>query len=620
LGVIHTETKNFAESIEYFSKALDIAIKIKDLDGEKKFNVCLHNLYYTKNEQDKAIPYAKRLLTIAEENMHIEEIIKYSFSLGLSYFNTFDYTKSRNFFERCLEICVNHKTYSTSNINKDFDYMRHCILLLATVNNNLHEYQQAIEYGKLAISYKWDDLSLLGSCYLQLGIANKVVYKYDIAKNYINKAIDIKTKISDERGLAECYSNLSLIYSNTFDYPKARHFLKKGQSLATKVNDLYTQSNIYSNLAEVCMKLSEYQQAIEYGKLAVSIKKNINDNIGEAIYHSRLGNFYSQIHDFTKARIEYQEAITIATKYNDKKVKLHSMFNLSETYYGIPEKQISLINQCIELAQEIKDNSALARCLFSCGKFYYMVNQFSKTIEFVSRSISIAEKIEDKICLAAAYALIGLTYLSSNDNNLSITNLEKAITISTQIENKDLLCLSLSYLGLLFFQLGNYDLSYHFLEKAIVINEEIGLNIIDNEFKIQFSGIRVNLYNLIITVCVKLKKIDKAFEFTNRNKSKALIDLLTTSNIHPKCRNTSEISDMLEKEEYLLLFRKNIQTRFTKIKLNIQSDPESHLTMELDDLKSELNSLYEKLEVIDPEYVELRRGGSFTFANAVSLL
>jgi hypothetical protein len=206
------------------------------------------------------------------------------------------------------------------------------------------------------------------------------------------------------------------------------------------------------------------------------------------------------------------------------------------------------------------------------------------------------------------------------ENNKAIENLKRGLEISERIQSKENIYLCNAYLGLVFYSNDDLYLSLHFFEKSISVREIISSTIVDNEYRIQYNGNNDNIYQLIVEICLRLDQIEKAYEYVNKSKSRAFIDFLTTSNIYPQVRGTLEEKKLVEQEERILKTIRAIQQRFADTKQNDLSNSMTFIGNESNDHYSRLDSIYTKLQKIDPEYVDIRRGKMISFNEIKNML
>jgi len=130
----------------------------------------------------------------------------------------------------------------------------------------------------------------------------------------------------------------------------------------------------------------------------------------------------------------------------------------------------------------------------------------------------------------------------------------------------------------------------------------INRNLVEEEHKIRFSALASNAYQYMVPLCLDLEREKEAFEYTERSKSRAFLDVLTATRISPSCALTSELESLLRDEETYLAKLREIQTRHLRsAKISVEPG-------EVEKIFENLTQIYDKIEEFDPEYVFTRRG------------
>ena len=115
-------------------------------------------------------------------------------------------------------------------------------------------------------------------------------------------------------------------------------------------------------------------------------------------------------------------------------------------------------------------------------------------------------------------------------------------------------------------------------------------------------------------ICLELKKENTAFEYVEKSKSRAFLNMLATTEVKHTAVLTNELGLLLEEEKKYLIKLREIQMRYLK-KSRIIVDPS-----ELERVMKHLNEIYDKIEKIDPEYVSLRRAKPFSLDRIQKIL
>ena len=241
------------------------------------------------------------------------------------------------------------------------------------------------------------------------------------------------------------------------------------------------------------------------------------------------------------------------------------------------------------------------------GNTYTKLGENTKAIEFYQNALNISDKIGDIAGVASCYVDLGIVYNSLGEYLKAIELYQKALESLRQ--TKYIAGESRCYinLGNSYFNVGEYSKSYENLVKGIDSVEKLGKSIFQEDYKIGFQAQYASAQNTIIPVCYKLDKKEEMFGYLERSKSKALLEILSTTDIKPPETLTKDHKQLIQKEEECNSALKQIQMSHIKPSNN-------QITMdELDKIIKNREAIYEQIENISPEcsdYVSLRRGNA----------
>ena len=76
----------------------------------------------------------------------------------------------------------------------------------------------------------------------------KSLGRYDNAKEYLKKALVIRTEIGDREGEAADYGNLGTVFLSLRQYDKAKEYLQKALVIKTETGDRSGEASCCRNL------------------------------------------------------------------------------------------------------------------------------------------------------------------------------------------------------------------------------------------------------------------------------------------------------------------------------------------------------------------------------------
>lgn len=299
IGIVHKSIGDYRTSLNYQFKSLQLQIKLKNKDGVSKAYNNISGVYSLKNDFFKAIEYQLKSIKIKEEIGDVH-------SLSVSYENL-------------------GKIYSDQkNSNKALDYF----FLAYKINSNFKD--------TAGITYD----------YLSIGNEYFVKNRLDLAKEYLDKAINLKIyqKIVDKE-TADIYNRLGDLYSETENIKSAFKLYSTALNINQKLNNRRNVSINYFNIGTLLLKVGNYEEAKKYLIDCKEIATEINDL-------DLLCDVYEKLMLTNEKTGNLIEALNYSKLYNVSKNKMITLNNFEKlNELGIKyetekkEKEIKLLNQ-----------------------------------------------------------------------------------------------------------------------------------------------------------------------------------------------------------------------------------------------------------------------------------
>ncbi len=284
------------------------------------------------------------------------------------------------------------------------------------------ESDSSFVYGKNQLPFLYSNIAII---YEEIGM-------YETSIEFQFKCMfeleDILTIDSMNTEMQILYANsnteLGMYYSEFDDKINAEKYFVKGIELANKYNDdnavAYAEFNygVYlSNIGEIDTALVIFFNLNNYYKL-------INDQYSQIMSMLNISDVYNKQVKYKLAMNMSDSCILLSEKYGfyslyrkSKKVNFIYSINVDD-----PRLSISLGNEYLIIAEQVKDKLGVKEVLFEMAKIYYEVNELDKAYSYLLKSKIIGDSIVDR------------------DRKANVSILEsKYKLIQTNIENKILI-------------------------------------------------------------------------------------------------------------------------------------------------------------------------------------
>ena len=265
----------------------------------------------------------------------------------------------------------------------------------------------------------------------------------------------------------------------------------------------------------------------------------------------------------------------------------------------------------------IRNNDKIgeSKCYTNLGNAYQSLGDYGKAIEYNEKSLEIFKDIGDRAGESSCYTNLGNAYDSLGDYGKAIEYHEKSLEIKKDIGDIDSERVVSYNLGQIYDESDKPELAYEYYNHSIELSEMMGGRLVEEEHKIGFYARASEAYQGMIPLCLKLdSKEGEAFEYTERSKSRAFLDLIANTEIKPSVELTSELKSLLDDEEKYLSKLREIQMRHLS---------QTKVSMELGEVEGifrKLDKIYDEIEEHDPEYVFTRKGKPLSMDKVQNLL
>ena len=474
----------------------------------------------------------------------------------------------------------------------------------------LGQYPKAIEYFQRAIPtgresgnkeaemFIWENL---GQVYFAMSDYEKALECYEEAKRLV-------TEIGDPRLFDTIYGNEALVFWNLGDLEKARETLQRVLQLFQESGQKQHIANTYENLGSLEMELGNYgesQQALlKSYQLAVELK----DQGLAAVSLNALGNLHKELGNFDLAQDYFTRAYGISEETGERREAAGSLVYLGQIAHGQKQYQTALENyrKALQVFVELGDEQRVAVSKEAIGSVYGELGDHDLEMEYYRAALSLNESIGDRLGVASCNLRIGSAYYAGGKLAEADAALARAVEMLGEVGNQALLWRALYRRGLVCRDTGKTSESIGFMKKAVEIIEGIRGTMKLAEQKWSYLEDKVSVYEDLVELLLKSQDTAGAFEFVERSRARAFLDLLSESRINP--------DRALNSKQYVL--KRRILAKLMDLNERIEEEyqknaPDRTAIADLKQKQSRLDEDYLKLMVEireqNPRYENLQR-------------
>lgn len=397
-------------------------------DNAGELGIALSNLstlYFSLDQKDKAISYAKRSLVYRERVGDKEKL-----SLGNCNLCQYYIGNDNAEAEKYLKLCIKY----AQECNKE-PRIIHSYVTAAHLYNTAKRPAEAFEYETKAIALlekRNGDSAMLARRYMSVGTISRELKKDTaLTSTYYAKALSILNRLNDKMSLRDLYVNMSNNFSETGNYPAALASYKK----YTLYKDSLISEKTQSSIAEISTRYETKKKDDEIIRLNISqrirqleIEKQkavIAGNVLEASQKENAILLLSQQQELQNVKIRQQdeelEKQMLVVKNNAQQLQL------SQQEKQLQQKELQVQKQWKNI---IIGGSALALLLIGfMFNRYQLKKKLDRQKEMLAVRNNIAQDLHDEI----GSALTSIKILSQVSKNNLQKDQQKASEMLSQI-------------------------------------------------------------------------------------------------------------------------------------------------------------------------------------------
>ncbi|MFX0091514.1 MAG: tetratricopeptide repeat protein [Candidatus Hodarchaeota archaeon] len=359
----------------------------------------------------------------------------------------------------------------------------------------------AAQKGKIkqGISILSDALSIAENSFYVSGIADVMYYlgrvqwelgeDLELAHEYFQEALTIRTQIQDKGGIAACLNGLGLVELTSGSLEEALKYFQTYKNMSLELNNQLEQANALNNTAEIFRLRGELEEAKKYYIEALKLYQENQDYDGEALAFLNLGWTTWAQNDLSTAVLYLRKGLEIRKRIKSRWISYFSnlvalagaLTDFGKETQSFTESE-KLLEEALNYAQSIKSASSVRICWFFQGYLELAKGNLAQAEDLFLECLAGTKGTNFEYMSKSTLVLaeIALThFLSSYDQKylekfVKYTN--EALTLAREHKLLVMLCEIHVLKGLFEASKAKYDEALAYLTQSIILAEEKNLS------------------------------------------------------------------------------------------------------------------------------------------------
>lgn len=219
---------------------------------------------------------------------------------------------------------------------------------------------------------------------------------YTGALNYCLQSIEIKRQLGDSVSLGTAYSTLGQIYNASGLYEQGLQAHFAALRINTAAGNAYNMGTDYYNIANAFAQMKKDSVALLYIDKAIALADSIQDPGLKSYPLGLKGKIYFAQKQYALSRTLHEEALAIATEYNDQRLIVAQHMHVGEVLAALNENAAAEqhLLTARDIAREHGLKERLADVYTTMSVFYRQTGNAKKEAESLRLFIEVSDSLQ----------------------------------------------------------------------------------------------------------------------------------------------------------------------------------------------------------------------------------
>jgi len=289
-------------------------------------------------------------------------------------------------------------------------------LRLGLANRRKGNYADAIDNFNKMLENS-NEKRIIGLANREIGLSLVYWNKFEEAREYLEKSIDIFLNIESKLDLATVYINYGLLEDNKGEYIIALSFYQKALELIEDLDTPRHKSLIFNNLGVINQKLGMNLIALEQYQQAYLIAEETNEVSLQALFLTNIADAYVKEGKYYEALEVVKKGLEITQKLSDRRISIFLYTTKGDSYYYLGKYETAIENYNIanDLCYNKEQSEPDYLIQLGLGKSFFKMGKKRKALTYLNKALRNAQKRNFKEGIEETNKILAKIYSSLND-------------------------------------------------------------------------------------------------------------------------------------------------------------------------------------------------------------
>lgn len=494
---------------------------------------------------------------------------------------------------------------------------------IATIHYRRSEYDQSIDYflQALAIAREIGNKDLTQIILSNLSPVYWVKRDFDKAMETSEEAEKIAEELGDEESVAIILGNRAIIYGERGDYVRELNVKLRALAMFQKTGNQQHEANCYQNLGGSYIAIGNYGKAQDAYQKSLDLAEKIGDKPLMGVVLTNMAELHLEMGSYDIASDDAQRSLKVMREVGEQREVASALEMLGMIYTATGDYSAALktFKEVLSMGEDLKDQSKIASSKYQIGVIHSKLGNYDQALSNYAKALSLWESAEIKPQIGKCYMMIGSAHYSKKEMAQASDAIAKSIELLKETGSQDLLWRAYYEKSLIERDSGNIAEAIPLMKQAVDVLDQVRAQVFLPEQKWMFLEDRLDVYEDLVRLLINSQNIAEAFDYAQKSKARAFLDLLSEAHIDPQQNLSNENYEQKKRlQAETMSLNQSIKDEYENEKLNRNAIVK--LQRERNRLDDEYQNLMLKIRQENPRYAGLQYPEPLKLADAQKLI